>query len=156
MLQELVCTVPSADVTALNFVYISHTCVNYALLGFHFVLFLEHVFSLALNSSCFSNTYAKYVRPGLNLLYFSRTDQIAGRAPNLLYFWNTYAKCSRLMYELIVFLEHVCKLAWVPLGGAGWRWAGQLGAAGRGMPGQWSKSTYVPSAGTKCDCTDHV
>ena len=109
LLGKHVCTVPSPDVTVLNFAYIPNTCVNYVPPGPRFVLFLEHVFRLALNSSCFSNTCAKYVRPGLNLLYFSRTDQIAGRAPNLSYFSNTYAKCSRLMYELIVFLEHVCK-----------------------------------------------
>ena len=110
LLGKHVCTVPSPDVTVLNFAYIPNTCVNYVPPGSRFVLFLEHVFRLALNSSCFSNTCAKYARPGSDLLYFSNTCGAAARVPNSSYYSNTCAKCSRSSSEFVVFLEHVCKV----------------------------------------------
>ena len=95
LLGKHVCTVPSPDVTVLNFAYIPNTCVNYVPPGPRFVLFLEHVFRLALNSSCFSNTCAKYARPGSDLLYFSNTCGAAARALYSPHSSNTCAKYSR-------------------------------------------------------------
>ena len=40
----------------------------------------------------------------------TRVQSTADESPNSLYFANTCAKCSRLSFEFVVFLEHVCKV----------------------------------------------